>query len=63
MRNMKAKIKWLVVAGVAVMLLLVVAGCAGETGPAGSAGSAGSAGRGSLEHAGQQADAHHSEAR
>jgi hypothetical protein len=44
MRSIKTKIKWLVVTGIAVMLLLVVAGCAGETGSAGSAGSAGPAG-------------------
>ncbi len=47
MSSIKTNIRWLVVAGVAVMLLFAVASCAGdpgETGPVGSAGSAGPAG-------------------
>ncbi len=44
MRSIKNNIRWLVVAGVAVMLLFALASCAGESGPAGSAGSAGPAG-------------------
>lgn len=44
MRSIKTNIRWLVVAGVAVMLLFALASCAGETGPAGSTGPAGPAG-------------------